>query len=467
MAREFIRPELVACPDLLAELVPEKTLILIDPDWTDLRKALKTVQKGTRKNKLHEDDLKTLFDTSGEASFFSAWLHSVKKAPLRYGYDYPSSQAAACRLPSGSTAFVLRRISTPPGQAILPPVYPSKPSDRSFDYLKWRDSVVSVFWTHLTDAELEEIESVTTTETMIRLQPRRATRERVARARRLANERAMRKMLQTLCRGITPIYASELSDRLAHIADDLTIAGQDNIPWRMFKKNWTALVDKYQDDLVPLVENAHLSVEAMRSFVQPRRYTLSLGVWTGMQRIFPVPQLVFHINCEPVLEDLVQQDLACERIVGKITRHNQVLAGSHPLRKWSVGWLRVHLDEANRLVFIDEVQADSLELLRTQTSGPDAECAKRAQKSLARWNLHGAASVHRWGHQIGFRLAMHSKASLRKKSGATQSERKWNTYYKPIIKAFGLKEITVQDYGVTIMVESRPVGKPQSPSMVN
>jgi hypothetical protein len=53
---------------------------------------------------------------------------------------------------------------------------------------------------------------------------------------------------------------------------------------------------------------------------------------------------------------------------------------------------------------------------------------------------------------------MHSPESAGANPGMTPSERKWKTYYAPLIKQFGLKQESVPGYPGPIMIE--PLGHP-------
>jgi len=79
--------------------------------------------------------------------------------------------------------------------------------------------------------------------------------------------------------------------------------------------------------------------------------------------------------------------------------------------------------------------------------------AKEFAKRCDDWHIHGFATICQWARDIGYRAAMHSRESTKTKPGMTQSDRKWNTYYRPIIKRFGLKSETVDGYPAEIFVQ--------------
>ena len=86
----------------------------------------------------------------------------------------------------------------------------------------------------------------------------------------------------------------------------------------------------------------------------------------------------------------------------------------------------------------------------------EQEPAVAFAKAVRDWHIHGFASVKRWADEIGYRVAMHSRESAAAKSGMTQSDRKWSTYYAPIIKRFGLREEQVKGYPARICVGDAP-----------
>jgi len=53
-------------------------------------------------------------------------------------------------------------------------------------------------------------------------------------------------------------------------------------------------------------------------------------------------------------------------------------------------------------------------------------------------------------------VSIHSRESATAKPGMTRSDRKWNTYYAPIIKRFELRETTVEGYPARIWVGRTP-----------
>ena len=148
MARDYIRTD--AIPD------PEGVRIFINPTWRELCVALHRIQRGCKSNRIPESRLKKLYDQAKGNDFFSACLMTADEAPGGYGFPYRSTQAAACRL-AGVTGFILKRTTTNPGDFIKYPIYALTPRDNGFNYQDWLDSVARIFWTHLTDAELEAL----------------------------------------------------------------------------------------------------------------------------------------------------------------------------------------------------------------------------------------------------------------------------------------------------------------------
>jgi hypothetical protein len=465
---EYVRPDIGR--QMLTELVPDSVRLLINPSWDALRSALSDLQRRCRRNRLSDSQLRTLFDAGNHPGFFSAVVKAAERAPRQYGHDFSSTQAAACWLGDGLVGFVLRRESTPPGESVSSPVYPLTPADGDdFDPQKYFESVCTTFWTRLTDGQIAGLEQWMLAEAMVKAAREeerlridameRAERRLVAKEvrkeqeQRRAEER--RRTMVALFRGVEPTFATHLADACRSIGGTLAGEGQEFVRWSDFKKRWPSLADKYSNDFLPLLEDGRVSACALRQIGGTHRdFTLGLGLWTGMQRLFPVPQVVFRVECQQLLQRLAGQGEGFKRVTRKITVFNERSKRSHPTEKWGVGWLRVHVDDGNQIVFVDEVQSDVLELLDAGKEPPLKEPSEQVMRALRPWNLHGFASVHRWANDIGYRVAIHGRQSCLLKPGMTRSERKWNLYYQPIIKQFGLKEETVPGYPAPIMVEA-------------
>ena len=127
----------------------------------------------------------------------------------------------------------------------------------------------------------------------------------------------------------------------------------------------------------------------------------------------------------------------------------------HLQRQQSACRQSVHIHPAtNHLIFIDEAQSDVMEWFWTEARA--RQCQAEIARALQDWLFHGYATVQHWSHSIGYRLAMHSKASATRKApqGMTTSERKWNVYYQSLINRHGLVERQVKGYPAPIRVEA-------------
>ena len=174
---------------------------------------------------------------------------------------------------------------------------------------------------------------------------------------------------------------------------------------------------------------------------------MSLSLWKGAQRLFSWPQVAFSIRCQSIH----QQFLKKGGEHGSVSRALKEVAGGpwHPGTRTTIGWLRIHVDDEHELCFVDEVQSDTLEAARMM----DEAAAKEFVKQCSDWHVHGFATLCQWAREIGYRAAMHSRKSAMAKPGMTQSDRKWNTYYSPIIKRFGLQIETIDGYPAEIFVQ--------------
>ena len=471
MARQYIRPDLG--PRLLDELVPAGTVLLINPTQDELMKALIGLQKRMRKNLLSCEQLRQLYEDSRQDGFFSAYVSTTDTAPQRYGFDYPSTQAAACRLGEGLIGFVLTRSLTPPGETIIPPIYPFHPGDSNFDPIAWRNGVITTFWTRLVDDELAALDRTAIEQAMINVVRRRAAEARRAQRQRdrdrqqreldrrderqrlaIAEQRA-RDQATHLFKGVCPEYATHLSEACSQIASSLALEGRASVGWGEFKKRWPSVADRYQEDLLPLVEDGGISVAALQKAQGARLFTLALSLWTGAQRLFDAPQIVFRVDAKELVTRMVESDPDLTIVVEKVRKQNCLTSRCHPVQEWTAGWLRVHVDDDNRIVFVDEIQSDTMEHLRSlaKFSAKLLSAAHTLAQALRPWNLHGFASVCRWARAIGYAVGIHSAESRHLKPGMTHSERKWNQYYEPVIKQFGLSRQSIPGYPALIMIQ--------------
>ena len=130
---------------------------------------------------------------------------------------------------------------------------------------------------------------------------------------------------------------------------------------------------------------------------------------------------------------------------------------NHPVTKYTVGWLRVHLDDSNKVCFVDEIQSDVIETLyETKQANLQEKITVELIKQLSDWSTHGFNSVQEWATSIGYRTAIHSKesATASKTRGMTPSERKWQIYYQTIIHHFKLRLELIPNYPDKIFINS-------------
>ena len=516
MARDYIRP--YAIPDTAG------VRILIDPTWKELCAALQQVQKGCRLNRIHASQLKKLQEQARDEDFFSACLMTAEEAPSGYGFDYRSTQVAACRL-DDVTGFVLKREATSQGDYVKSPVYPLTPKDDGFNYLDWLDSVARIFWTRLKDDEIDFLQMKPIVEKLLkeyqdrlaaqhpdkkwyaaqlkRLKRRPLAPEQLSRRRQREDERAARrkaehesqlkerqeqkshagkqkelerrkneenklKLIGIMVNGKEPTFVSYWQDNYESILLTLKAEGKGSVSWKELQRRWTSLTATCARHIIPLIKNGAVSLADLADVEPVPMFSLSIGLWTGSQRLFQRnPQLVFRINSQGLYTLFAGENLETRMAVNEALLN---VSSGHPADEWNVGWLRVHKDGANKLAFIDEVQSDALEELR-QTYRPckdrqqyltngrkkleflDGQEVRRIERALRPWNLHGFASVKHWAHSIGYRAAIHSRESAQKKPGMTPSDRKWNTYYAPIISQYRLAAESVPGYPAQIMVE--------------
>ena len=207
---------------------------------------------------------------------------------------------------------------------------------------------------------------------------------------------------------------------------------------------------KYQPELLSLLENNELSVDQLESVKTATPYALSFSLWTGMQRLFDQPQIAIAMRNPGIHREFRQRGEEYKEVSEKLKK----IAGDswHPGSATTIGWLRVHVDDENKLCFVDEVQSDTLEAAREI----DNDAARTFLKQSSDWHTHGFATICQWARDIGYRVAIHSRESAAEKPGMTLSERKWNTYYRPIIKRFKLQNESVESYPAKIWIQPEP-----------
>jgi hypothetical protein len=283
------------------------------------------------------------------------------------------------------------------------------------------------------------------------LEPERKAREEAldARRRQVTNARQREKYwVRKLMRGGKFEPTTELAEACRTIADTLQDEGKQHVRWAELKKRWPSVASRYQRDFVWYYWSDPLSVAQLRNIDPDQRFVLAFGVWAGPQRIFPAKQLLIHVRAP----DLFQEFQDRGGLHGVVADTAAEVGRHFPIAD-SIGWLRVHVDDGNRLCFVDEVQSDLLEAL-LQRKGNDV--VKQFVDAAAQWHLGGFASIYRWARSIGYRAAIHSRESAAAKPGMTQSDRKWSTYYAPIIKRFGLREEEVKGYPARIWAGEAP-----------
>lgn len=458
---------------------------LVNPSLKQLRKAIREIQRGCRRNLLTTYDLHQLVELSTEPGFFSDRRGLDDEVSPYYRHDVASTQAQAVWLGAGLTGYVMQRVATSPGDTISPPLYPGRPGERGFMPLIWLENVLWLFaglltneqveylrqWasqvrptpfpavartiepSQLTEAELEERRR----QDQERRQRIQELRERFERRRQeeqdqmLGSEQRRQLNILSFCRGVLPTFRSYLVDRCQHIAAVLEAEQRQDVSWREFKQRWQHVATAYADQLVPLLHGTRIRRLDLLAIEDPQPFTLSFRLWRGAQRLNRHQQLVVRIDGEEVLDRAARIDKDCERVVSDL--RFSALLSSHPVTENTVGWLRVHLDHSNHLAFVDECQSDMLEQLRQLRRQGDSAALSNLEDDLRGWPLDGFASIRNWARELGYRAGIHSPESASRKPGMTKSTRKWRACYQAIIERFGLVMREVPWYLALIYTE--------------
>jgi hypothetical protein len=232
------------------------------------------------------------------------------------------------------------------------------------------------------------------------------------------------------------------------------------VAWSNFQKKWPSIAMRYKRDLLGIFQGKYADVEDLESYrTGSDKYSIKFTTWEGTQRIFPGTQIVFQVE-SPLLS--IENGVGhCSNLSIRKSLRTLVMASEHPVTALTVGWLRVHVDDFNRLCFIDEVQSDVMEYLLQLSSEQGNPVADAMSKDFIDWLVHGFVSVQHWAHCIGYRVAMHTRLSAESVGNKTASERKWNVYYGSLIKRFRLVEFDPLGYFAAVFVE------PRVPSLAN
>lgn len=435
-----------------------RTCVALNPTPAEAIRLVRSIQNRCRVNFLNDDQVTTCLEsvTSGRTDLVGIGLRSCRPSS-KYGIDTTLLQIV--RLDDHLIGLITKREHIEPptkrearrrNSSKLKPGFEGYPvsKEKGSDPVGWYHAVVRYFWLHLNDQTIERLRQGMIAEVM-----RQAAIRSKRRARRDIQRFGLRRHLQvrTLFNSWQETYISELTMALDTIADELITEEKSLIRWADFQRRWASISARYRRDLLGLQKNGRLSLETLRSFKDfSNKYWLTFDYWRGGQRIFPTEQIVFQINIPAQVEAWTKGNKT-ERQVTK-TMKEAAEVGSHPVRETTVGWLRVHVDDDHRICFVDEVQSDLLEHLRHLQEEPaHAASANAMARQVADWNMHGFAAVARWSRMIGYRVAMHSPETASRVPGYTPSERKWNTYYAPLIKRFGLEALKLKrKYGGTI-----------------
>ena len=213
--------------------------------------------------------------------------------------------------------------------------------------------------------------------------------------------------------------------------------------------------------MLEIMDGGVLSTNDLASLPGQSPFRLRFSVWRGAERIFRVPQLVLEVEAYDLLKELrfgtkEQQEVA-DFIIGTAAYK------WHPGQSNCVGWIRVHIDDENKLCFVDEVQSDTVEELSnylrdnmSDISSDQVRCIKDYLQAVKHWHVHGMACLIQWVSEIGYELGIHSRESAKvSKYGMTPSDRKWNYYYGALIKRYSMQLVEVEGYPAPICVSEK------------
>lgn len=382
--------------------------LLINPTWQQVKKALTKAEYRTWINQLPPDLVRKTFKkvTSGQEELVTL---GIVECPKKFIYNLNSTVFQAVRLYDDVVGVYIARQSAAPGTATEPPIH-------SFERqpTRWFDTVMNTFWTALTDEQMNRI------------------RERMI-LRLFPNSFAELEILFGVNR---PEFISEAALNIRTLAKRMHDQNVDQMTWGQLKKFDPVTTARYQNTLLALAENNVISRQALEDYCDASKiFTLAYGQWSGLQRIFAEAQLVLVIRSPALIEPTLNA------LPNQVTEKMISACRYHPSDMNTVGWIRLHIDHTNKIVFIDEVQSDFIEIAREHR-----ETVQPLLNAAEPWARHGICTCLQWARQIGYRLGFHTRASAAQGEGRTPSARKWNTYYGQHIKRFKFTETVVDGY---------------------
>lgn len=165
MARDYIRPDV---PDSLYEELANGRIILINPEAEDIVQGLKTVQHRARERLLTEHAVLEAWQRFQAEALPGVGLSEALEAPDFYRWALETTLFQAVRITDALTGVILHRAAIEPGRRLRWPV-PGATGIAAEDDL-WegtaidrRNAIVTAFWLHLSDTDIEALDADTAT----------------------------------------------------------------------------------------------------------------------------------------------------------------------------------------------------------------------------------------------------------------------------------------------------------------
>ena len=426
------------------KMLTEGRTILMNPSMDQLAAALTKVQGRSRKNVVSVDEANAVYYEVVQGGQNSACA-GPEKCPRSFQFGVTSTVFLVARLHESLIACAIGRQQVLPGQAANPPIT----SDPYGNPRQWFKEVLATFWTHLDDDQIKEIQRHAVAGAMQLAAQQDWLITRAQGAERAGLRRRLQ--LQALFNRSTPVYVSEFASALHRIADELGSLGEDSITWRAFQIRWPSIAERYKRDLLQTFRmGVAFRHDLARVPMGASKYSLSFSTWSGAQTVFGGTQIVFQV-CSPLLSVKEGANDASATDLRSFLRRSAERS-PHPVTPDTVGWLRVHVDDLHRLVFVDEVQSDVMEALYEMAAHGETE-ALALSRDWADWHVNGFSTVRQWAGSVGYRISMHSEQSAQAIQDKTRSARKWTMYYGVLIKRFKLAKKTYAGYPGPIFVD--------------
>ncbi|AGY92058.1 hypothetical protein SPICUR_05415 [Spiribacter curvatus] len=150
MAREYVRPEI---SEALYDELTEDRHLLINPDPSDLVRALDTVQHRSRERQLEAAALLDSWRRLQSGVLDPVGIAAETHAPAHYQWPMRCTLFQAVTITPHLTGALIERAEIQPGEALSWPIPMTADS-----HLKRRNAIITAFWMQLSDHDIHQLD---------------------------------------------------------------------------------------------------------------------------------------------------------------------------------------------------------------------------------------------------------------------------------------------------------------------